>query len=216
MYALITGGTSNLGQSIAISLAKKGYNIILHYYRSGDKASALKTFITQKYNVQCYVICRDLLDDQCDIIDNLSAFANDGIIPSVLINNASIFYPQSFEDIKMKDFDAFFMIHVKIPILLSKFLLKKNTKYKVKIINMCDRMVLRKDIKKYFTYTLSKKTLFNFGEMIESLSDRITISAILPNKVKLDEDRFEEYLPLANIIDTILNRNCAQRIFHLD
>ena len=39
--ALITGGSQRIGKEMAISLAKKGYNLVIHYNNSKEQATQL-------------------------------------------------------------------------------------------------------------------------------------------------------------------------------
>ncbi|MGG3922182.1 SDR family NAD(P)-dependent oxidoreductase, partial [Geobacillus thermodenitrificans] len=41
-YALITGASGGIGQSIARELAKAGYGLLLHYYRRRAPVEALQ------------------------------------------------------------------------------------------------------------------------------------------------------------------------------
>ena len=49
-YALGTGSSDRIGKSVAIHLAKEGYNIILHYNSSVKKAQKVKDEIESLKN----------------------------------------------------------------------------------------------------------------------------------------------------------------------
>lgn len=50
--ALITGGTRGIGEAIAREFAKKGYNLIINYVNSKEKAEKLKNELEEKYNIK--------------------------------------------------------------------------------------------------------------------------------------------------------------------
>ena len=58
---LITGASKRIGASMALFLAKKGYDIALHYHRSGKDAIVLRDKILA-LDVTCVVFQTDLRD----------------------------------------------------------------------------------------------------------------------------------------------------------
>ncbi|MCI9039491.1 MAG: SDR family oxidoreductase [Clostridia bacterium] len=58
--ALITGSTRGIGKAIAREFAKKGYDIIINYINSREKAEELKQQIEEMYNVKVLAIQANL------------------------------------------------------------------------------------------------------------------------------------------------------------
>lgn len=64
-YALIMGASGDIGTAIAKQLAKEGWSLYLHYYRSEEKIMALRDALYQKYPKQDFLTCRyDLRDSK--------------------------------------------------------------------------------------------------------------------------------------------------------
>jgi len=86
---LITGAANGIGKAIAIELAKNGYDIVINYCSSKEKAVALKEYITEQYKVRCLAIKADVsketeVDLMIDEIDEKLGGVD------ILINNAAI------------------------------------------------------------------------------------------------------------------------------
>ena len=47
---LITGGTRGIEEAISREFAQKGYNLIINYVNSKEKAEKLKNELEEKYN----------------------------------------------------------------------------------------------------------------------------------------------------------------------
>ena len=95
--ALITGASRGIGTACAIALAKSGYNIVLNYNNSKEKALALKKIIEENYGVAVLAVKADVADkSQVDDMVNkaLENFSN----IDVLVNNAGVSLLKLFTD----------------------------------------------------------------------------------------------------------------------
>lgn len=61
---LITGGTRGIGEAISREFAKKGYNLIINYIKSKEKAEKLKNELEEKYNIEVLTVQADLADEK--------------------------------------------------------------------------------------------------------------------------------------------------------
>jgi len=156
-YALITGAAKRIGKALAISLADKGLNIILHYNTSVDEAKSL-----QKIIINLGRKCILLRNDFASLSFNLDTFK----MPiSVLINNASVFENDYLDKIEMKNLLHTLNINFTYPAILTKLVLK-NSSYKgqINVINILDTIIY-KLLKNFSTYYLSKKSLADFTRL---------------------------------------------------
>lgn len=99
--ALITGGASGLGRTITKTLAKNGYQVIIHYYTNEKKAIELQKEIKEKYHEKATIIKCDLSNEQ-EINQMIEKIKNEKIKINYLVNNAALCVDSLFED-KTKD-----------------------------------------------------------------------------------------------------------------
>ena len=165
--ALITGGSQRIGKEMAISLAKKGFDLVIHYNNSKEQAIKLIQELKKDYNVDGATIDGDLSDKSSTqkIADFM--FKN---FPNwnLLINNSSIFHKSNFLDDLEEEFEKNLNIHLTSPLYLSHFFAKNVIAKKIKnaqIINMLDKNIARIDTINFY-YLLSKKFLAEFTKML--------------------------------------------------
>ena len=113
---------------------------------------------------------------------------------TALINNASTFEEDSFENFTNSSFDCHMDINLRAPIILSqKFAEQLPCNIRGQIINIIDQRVLNSD-PSFFTYSISKSALFWATKtMAQSLAPNIRVNAIGPgptikNYIQTDED----------------------------
>ncbi len=84
--ALITGSTSGIGRAIALELARAGVHVLIHGYRSQDRAEAVVAEVEQ-LGVQGRAILADLRErHQVQRLEDEAWGAGDGL--DILVNNA--------------------------------------------------------------------------------------------------------------------------------
>lgn len=100
--ALVTGGASGLGKSMAIELAKKGYNIIINYRTSRSKADELAKMIESHHKVKALTVQADVsISKDCETLIHTSLRTFGSL--DILINNAG---PYINERKKLVDYDV--------------------------------------------------------------------------------------------------------------
>ena len=101
--AIITGASKGIGRATAIKFASQGYDVVVNYNSSNEKANELKDLIEKEYNVNVIVYKADVSNEQevkemiNDIIDKYGKI-------NTLVNNAGIVYDRNFEDITIDEF----------------------------------------------------------------------------------------------------------------
>lgn len=199
---LITGAANRIGATIARHLAERGAKVIVHHNSSAKDAETLVAEI-KKSDGQAASVRADLSNDFARA--NLIAAAAAIFGPlTVLINNASIFEPDSAETMTEHLWDSHFAVHAKAPMFLARdFANQLPVDRKGNIINVIDERVLR-DSPAYFSYTLSKSVLWTATRTLaQSLAPNIRVNAIgpgpvLPHKRQSQEefDKSVQDLPL--------------------
>ena len=108
---LITGSSRGIGAEIARHFAENGYNVVINYFQSKDKAMALLEEITQK-GANAIAVYADIRKEQD--VQNLfdTATKTFGRI-DVLVNNAGIALTKLVFDCTTEEFDNLFFTNIK-------------------------------------------------------------------------------------------------------
>lgn len=179
--ALITGASRRIGRAIAIKLAQTGWNIALHYNLSDKDAEELAEGISA-LGRKAVLVQADLRDENSakQIVD----YANTELgTLTCLVNNASLFAPDTIETFKPDSFHNHMNTNLLAPVLLSQAFAEQIDVRKDgqgNIINIVDQRVmnLRPD---YLSYTLSKSALWALTQsMAMALAPGIRVNAIGP------------------------------------
>ena len=115
--ALVTGGSRGLGRDMAISLAKKGNNVMITY--AGNKAEADITIkLVEEAGGKCVALQLDLTDlSSLDLfVKNVSSTLKNSFQCEkfdFLINNAGMGKTVPFEQVTEAIFDEFLNVHYK-------------------------------------------------------------------------------------------------------
>ncbi len=103
--ALITGASRGIGTACAIALAKCGYNIVINYNKSEEKAQNLAKIIEDNYGVEVLCIKADVCQ-KAQVNDMVAqAESRFGTI-DVLVNNAGIALQKLFTDTTDDDWNT--------------------------------------------------------------------------------------------------------------
>lgn len=103
--ALITGASRGIGTACAIALAKSGYNIVLNYNNSEEKALALKKIIEDNYFVAVLAIKADVAD-KAQVDDMVNKALDNFNNIDVLVNNAGVSLLKLFTDTTVEDWNT--------------------------------------------------------------------------------------------------------------
>ena len=118
--ALITGGTSGIGEATAVLFANQGAKIVITG-RSGERGKAVVARVAKNggqatfvhADVSKAVDCRRSVDETLRTFDRLD----------ILFNNAGVFYPHTVVDCTEDEWDLQMEINLKGTFLMSKFAL---------------------------------------------------------------------------------------------
>ena len=109
--ALVTGASRGIGTACAIALAKSGYNIILNYNKSEEKAKNLAKIIADNYAVDV-MVCKADVSDKAEVEDMVKeALSHFGHI-DVLVNNAGVSLSKLFTDTTEKEWSDIIAINL--------------------------------------------------------------------------------------------------------
>ena len=119
MNVLVTGGSRGIGEAISREFAKKGYNVIINFKNSIDRAEELKEELEAEYGVSVMLAQADITDEVSveNMIDEV--ITEFGSI-DVLVNNAGIVIDREFEDRTLQDWKQTLNVNLIAPFLLTK------------------------------------------------------------------------------------------------
>ena len=154
--ALVTGASRRIGRALALALAENGCNVAVHYHSA--EADALKTRdMARTSGVNSEAIQADLtIADECERLWT-EAVEKMGDIPSIIINNASLFDRVSIENFTSDDFDRAMSVNVRAPLFLAQAMARDLPEGGTgKIININDR---RMAYRSRITYAITNSAL---------------------------------------------------------
>lgn len=176
---LITGSAKRLGRAVAIFMAKRGYDVALHYSQSKPEAVKTQQEIL-KLGVVCELFGADLADER-QVLRLMTDVNKSFPRLAVLVNSASIFVPNHFGAQDLTLFKSHWDINFKAPYILAcEF---KRLFNKGHIINFIDTNVA-KYVSQHEDYLLTKKALAEFTRMSAvSWGPSIRVNGISPGMI---------------------------------
>jgi len=178
MLALVTGASSGIGRAIAIELASKGYDIIIHC--KDNIAGAEKTADeVKKLKRKAHIFMMDLSNPK-----DVHNFCN-GVIehvgyPDVIVNNAGISMSSQIQDISDETFDKIMNVNFKATFIICHDLIPHMIEKKKGCIVNIASMWGRTGSSMESIYCASKAALVMFSK---ALAEELAPSGIRVNTV---------------------------------
>ena len=192
--ALVTGAARRIGLALAEGFAKDGRPVILHASPRSMPAAAAAAATLRARGARAETVAADLSD----------ALEARGLIQraesvfgplTLLVNNASLFEPDSAEDFSLEVYERQMAINLRAPLLLAQgFAERLPPGAEGAIVNVIDQRVWRLT-PRYFTYTLTKSALWAATRtMAQAFAPKIRVNAVGPGPVlpneKLGKEEF--------------------------
>ena len=201
--ALVTGAGDRLGRAMALSLAKSGLKVAVHYSSNSDGADETLRLIDEAAGKDKAVkLQSNLLDDAAtqELIPKAAAALGQPL--DVLINNASIFEHDTVATASQESWDRHIGSNLKAPLFLTQAFAAqarpavpdgRGEPYaQAAIINMID-MRVRKLTPEFMTYTLAKSALWTLTQTsAQALAPNIRVNGIGPGPTLKAERQTEE------------------------
>ncbi|HRQ32962.1 MAG TPA: SDR family oxidoreductase, partial [Anaerolineales bacterium] len=149
--ALVTGAAHRLGKSFALTLARLGYDVYLHYRSAEEEARQTQAEI-EALSRRAILVSADLAQPS-EITALLSTFQT----LDVLINSAAFMPKGNVETLTLDDWDATLNLNLRAPFLLARECAKKMNSGGL-IVNVTD-VGAQKAWSRYPSYTVSKAAL---------------------------------------------------------
>ena len=184
---LITGAAVRIGRAIAETLARAGWNVVVHAHRSVAQADSFCAEL-RAAGRQAWRVTGDLLaPDGADAVF-AAALAAAGSVDA-LVNNASVFERQPLAAATPDDFDRMWRINALAPIRLTQLLAAHLSARSTQgcAVNLLDQRIAQPSTGAT-PYVLSKKALEAFTlSAARELAPALRVNAVAPGAVLLPE-----------------------------
>ena len=187
--ALVTGAAQRIGREIALYLARRGFDVAVHYSSSAEEAGQTAADI-RALGRKAVALKADLLDEEATAALVPLAVAALGGPLTVLVNNASIFEYDSIQTATKTSWDRHIGSNLRAPFVLIQNFAAQAPKAvpdaagepvaQAVVVNMIDQRV-RKLTPNFMTYTLAKAALWTLTQTAaQALAPDIRVNGIGP------------------------------------
>ena len=174
--ALVTGGAHRLGKSFALTLARLGYDIVLHYHSAGEEA--------RQTQIEIESLSRRVTLAQADLTQppEIKSLVSSLHSLNVLVNSAAFMPSGNIDSLSLENWNTSLDLNLRAPFLLAQECAKKMTEGGL-IVNITD-VGAQKAWSRYPSYTVSKAALESLTKILaRALAPRIRVNAIAPGFV---------------------------------
>lgn len=189
--ALITGAARRIGASIAQTLHRSGFNIVLHYRNSAASAEELCAAMNRLRQDSAVSVQADLLQ-----IETLPALIERSLQPwqrlDALVNNASSFYPTPVGSIDETAWNDLIGSNLKAPLFLSQAAAPHLKDSGGSIVNIIDVHADR-PMRKHVVYSVAKAGLAALTKSLaRELAPEVRVNAVAPGAILWPEHEMPE------------------------
>ncbi len=179
---LVTGAARRVGAVIARELAARGCHLGLHYRRSWQEAEALAAELRRAHGIEVELLAGDLSEPNTPqrlVQQVLDRFARlDG-----LVNNASLYRPAPFAELRPEDWQLMEQIHVRAPLFLSQAAWPHLREQRGAIVNIGD-IHGEIPLRGYLPYSVSKAGLLALTRSLaKELGPELRVNSVSPGVV---------------------------------
>ena len=216
--ALVTGAGKRLGRAMALYLARRGYDVAVHYAVSETSA--------QEAMIEIHALGRNSVTLQGDLLDEAQVHA---LLPratealggpiTCLVNNASIFEYDNIRTATRQSWDRHLDSNLRAPFVLTQAMAEQGLAPKPDafgepqatglIVNMVD-MRVRKLTPQFMSYSIAKMGLWTLTQTAaQALSPAIRVNAIGPGPTLQGHRQSAQHFK-AQRKNTVLERGANQ------
>lgn len=188
--ALVTGSSRGIGKATAITLAKDGFDIVVHYINNKQKAEEVIKEI-KKLDRRAYLVQGDVSTekDVKRVFSEISKFTD---VLDVLVNNAGFDYGYMIEDYTLDQMKKVIDITMFGKIAMTKYALPflKKSKYP-SIVNIASRMGGPTTIPTVGAYAPAEAGVIKFTQCcaLEFAKYKIRVNCVAPGLTDTDMTR---------------------------
>lgn len=195
--ALVTGAAHRLGRAFALTLARSGYAILLHYNTSGDAAEGTADEI-RRLGVPVFPVKADISDESqiealfSSLDGTLADRASLVTCLSVLVNSAAVLQRADARSLSADEFDATLAINLRAPFLCAQQAYRRMKDQGGLIVHVSD-VAAQKVWTGFPAYTVSKAALESLTRIqARAFAPKVRVNAIAPGLVLPADDMLLE------------------------
>ncbi len=185
---LVTGGTSGIGQAIAVRFAEHGANVAINYRKTADEASETEqqvqacTLRVQQHGVRDVLVGADVSDED-DVVRMVAETVERLGSLDVLVNNAGIQISRPSHELSSADFDKVLAVNLRGAFLCAREAIKafRTQGEGGSIVNVSSvhQLIPKPD---YLGYSVSKGGMMNLTRTLalEYAGENIRVNGIGP------------------------------------
>jgi NAD(P)-dependent dehydrogenase (short-subunit alcohol dehydrogenase family) len=175
--ALVTGAGKRIGRTIALSLARAGFDIAAHCGQSREDADSLVED-AKALGRHAVALSIDLAND--DEVSTLVPRALEALGPlTLLVNNASVFEDDRIDTLTTETWDAHLKVNLETPVRLAQAFARQAPDGSL-IVNILDQRVW-KPTPQFFSYSISKAGLwFATQTLAQALAPKVRVNGVGP------------------------------------
>jgi NAD(P)-dependent dehydrogenase (short-subunit alcohol dehydrogenase family) len=186
-WALVTGAARRVGRAIALELARRGTNVVVHYNTSASDAGGTVDEL-RALGVEALALGADL--GRGDAVLALASQAEErtgGV--DVLVNNASNYLRAPFDELTEAVWDASLDVNLKAPFLLAWSLGRAmRLRGRGRIVNLAD-WAGERPYGDYLPYCVSKAGVVCLTKALaKALAPAVLVNAVAPGPVLPPEE----------------------------
>ncbi len=180
--ALVTGAAKRLGAVIARILHGKGYNVIVHYHRSGEDARTLAAELNDMRTESAVTLCEDFATGN-PAASLIEAAGQTWPRLDLLVNNASVFDKTPLDEIDLPAWDRIQTINLRAPYFLSIAAATMLHKTDGSIVNIADIHAERPRLE-YSAYCASKAGLVAVTRALAiEMAPKVRVNCVSPGAI---------------------------------
>ena len=181
--ALVTGAAHRLGKVFALTLARHGFDIVLHYHKASEAALQTKAEL-ESVGSRVTLAQADLTNptEINSLISNLREASPRGDSLNILVNSAAYMPSGNVDMLSLENWDTSLDLNLRAPFLLTQECAKLMNEGGL-IVNISD-VGAQKAWSRYPSYTVSKAALESLTRILaRALAPKIRVNSIAPGFV---------------------------------
>jgi pteridine reductase len=182
--ALVTGASSFLGRAICLHLARKGFNLLLHFNHSSSLLKELGEEL-EKIGAKVSFLRADLVNVN-ESAKRIRKSLEKCQALKLLVNNAALFYPTPPSKVNFGQWQRLFNVNLFSPYFLGLTVFPWLKKDKGSIVNLTDIYGENPILKDYSAYCVSKSGLITATKILaRELGPDVRVNGVSPGAIAI-------------------------------